>query len=221
MKKAISLLLALVLCLSLYACGSNTANTSGTEADIPVATAPIVETTVATPTETTPAETLPADTVVKMGDVVENDYIYLSFDTFGSDAKIRSGASGTPGAYYYESDNGDPFFYVYGTFKNLGGKPVDIRRVYGQFCFNGKYYYEGNFEGVVDDYGDFVYNVTPLSTVNYYMFAVVPQELVDSYTTCTVRFGFTEDFGYTVVDGASGLPKFEECDDVFLLEITR
>lgn len=176
----------------------------------------------AVPTGTTSVEAnvSSGDTVVKIGDAIETDYVSMTLETVDSNTEIRSG-SGQYGTYrYYTSENGDPYFYVYGTLKNLGGNPVDVRNMYVQFCFDGKYNYKGSVEGVSNDYGNFINDVSPLANVNYYMYTAVPQELIDSYTTCTVRIGFTENFDYKVVD-VNDLPKFENCDDIFLLEITR
>lgn len=158
------------------------------------------------------------DTVVKMGDTIETDYFSMSLEGYDSDTEIRSGSSQYGTYSYYKSDNGDPFFYVYGALKNLGGKPVDVRNIYVQFCFDGKYNYKGTVDGFSGDHSDFIRDVSPLASVNYYMYASVPQELINSFTTCTVRVGFTRNFDYKVVD-VNELPKFENCDDVFCIEM--
>lgn len=158
------------------------------------------------------------DAVVHMGDTIETDYLSLTLEKYDSGDEIRSG-TGNYGMYSYRtSDNGDPYFYLYGTFKNLGGTPVDIRNIYVQFCFDGKYNYKGSVDGVSGDCDSFINDVSPLSSVNYYMYTAVPRELIDSFSTCTVRIGFTENFDYKVVD-VNDLPKFEQCDHVFCLEI--
>lgn len=166
------------------------------------------------------AEIPGGDTVVKIGDSIETSYFSMNFEKYDSDIEIRSGSSQYGTYSYYTSENGDPFYFVYGTLKNLGGTPVDIKNIYVQFCFDGKYNYKGTVEGISSDTSRFITDVSPLASVNYYMYAAVPQELIDSYTTCSVRIGFTENFDYKVVD-VNDLPQFENCDDIFCLEIAK
>ena len=131
--------------------------------------------------------------------------------------EIQSG-TGQYGNYtYYTSDNGDPYLYLCGTFQNLGSGPVDIRHIYVQFCFDGTYNYTGDIDGVSTGNSQFVHDVAPLSKVDYVMYAAIPQELLDSFTTCQVKIGFTKDFSIKVT--SSGLPKFDYCDDVFLVDL--
>lgn len=167
-------------------------------------------------------ETAPAagENAVEMGGAIENDYVVLSLESFDSGMEIKSGTSQYGTYTYYTSDNGDPYFYLSGTIKNLGGNPVDVRNIYVQFCFDGKYNYKGSVDGVSEESSRFIHDLNPLSSVNYFMYTSVPQELLDSYSTCTVRIGFTENFDYKVVD-VNDLPQFENCDDVYVLEIKR
>lgn len=159
-----------------------------------------------------------SDPVVKLGETIKTDYFSMKLEKHGSDTEIRSGSSKYGTYSYYSSDNGDPFFYVYGNLKNLGGKPVDVRNIYVQFCFDGKYNYRGTVEGVSSDYSNFITDVSPLASADFYMYTSVPQELINSFSTCTVRVGFTKNFDYKIVD-VNDLPKFENCDDIFSVEI--
>ena len=163
-------------------------------------------------------EAAKSDPVVKLGETIETDYFSMKLEKQGSDTEIRSGSSQYGTYSYYKSDNGDPFFYIYGNLKNLGGKPVDVRNIYVQFCFDEKYNYKGTVEGVSSDYSNFITDISPLASTDFYMYTSVPQELINSFSTCTVRVGFTKNFDYKIVDG-NDLPKFENCDDVFVVEI--
>ena len=64
--------------------------------------------------------------------------------------------------------------------------------------------------------GNFITDVSPLAEVNYYIYAAVPQELIDSYKTCEIKVGFTENFDYKVID-VNDLPQFKMCDDIFTI----
>ncbi len=156
------------------------------------------------------------ESVLKIGDTVETDYCRMTLDKYDSGMEITSG-TGQSGSYrYYTSENGDPYFYIFGSFKNLSGKPVDIRNIYVQMCFDGTYNYRGEISGVSDAIGNFITDVSPLAEVNYYIYAAVPQELIDSYKTCEIKVGFTENFDYKVID-VNDLPQFKMCDDIFTI----
>mgnify|MGYP000756661361 FL=1 len=93
---------------------------------------------------------------------------------------------------------------------------MDIRNIYVQMCFDGTYNYRGEISGVSDAIGNFITDVSPLAEVNYYIYAAVPQELIDSYKTCEIKVGFTENFDYKVID-VNDLPQFKMCDDIFTI----
>ncbi len=158
------------------------------------------------------------EAVLKIGDTIKTDYASMTIEKNDSGKQITSGTSQYGRYTYYESQNGDPYFYIFGTFKNLGGKPVDIRNIYVQFCFDDKYNYRGEVDGVSALTDGFINDVSPLAEVNYYIYTAVPRELIDSFSMCRIKIGFTEDFDYKVTD-VNDLPQFEMCDDVFVVEI--
>ena len=53
-------------------------------------------------------------------------------------------------------------------------------------------------------------------SVRKYKADMVPQELIDSYKTCEIKVGFTENFDYKVID-VNDLPQFKMCDDIFTI----
>lgn len=158
------------------------------------------------------------ESVLTIGDTIQTDYVCLTLEKSDSASEIRSGTSQYGSYSYYTSDNGDPYFYLFGTFKNLNGTPVDIRNMYLQFCFDETYNYRGEVAGVSNASNGFINDVSPLAEVNYYIYTAVPQELIDTFSTCTIKIGFTENFDYKVID-VNDLPKFENCDDVFFVTI--
>lgn len=158
------------------------------------------------------------DNVLNIGGTIQTDYVCLTLEKSDSASEIRSGTSQYGSYSYYTSDNGDPYFYLFGTFQNLSGKPVDIRNMYLQFCFDEKYNYKGEVAGASSASNGFINDVSPLAEVNYYIYTAVPQELIDTFSTCTIKIGFTENFDYKVID-VNDLPKFENCDDVFFVTI--
>lgn len=150
---------------------------------------------------------------LEIGDKIELDYCTLTLDDAGVDKEIRTGSS-QHGAYFYqESENGDPFYYIHGTFKNTGNKTVDIQHIAVQFCFDDEHNYRGEVDGVSSGYTDFITDIAPLSTVEYYIYTAVPQELLDKFAICQIQMGFTKDFDSLALD-ENNLPLFEYCDDI-------
>lgn len=178
------------------------------------------ETLTAPAAGTAPAPGADTDVEIPFGSPIENDYVYLHLNKTGTASEIRSGTGNYGYYHFYTSDNGDPYFYLEGTFKNLGGTPVNIWNVYITFTFDDKYTYKGDMDGFVQGKDDFVHHISPLSTVGCYVYAPVPREILSSYSTCVVRIGFTEDFNYKTVD-MHNLPKFDVCDDVYTITLSR
>ncbi|MBE6969852.1 MAG: hypothetical protein E7442_07050 [Ruminococcaceae bacterium] len=159
-----------------------------------------------------------SDKSLALGEAIETDYAYMLLDQFATAAEIRSGSNNYGMYEYYSSENGDPYFYLSGSFKNLGGAPVDLINTYVTFTFDDKYTFKGQVDGYAEGNNNFIRDVSPLSEVKCYVHAAVPQELIDSYSSCVVRIGFTRNFDYKVVD-VNDLPKMENCDDVFAITL--
>lgn len=119
----------------------------------------------------------------------------------------------TSGVYSYMSDKeGEQYFYLTGNMKNIGGKSYSVENMVVQFCLDDKYNYTGWLkadDGGNDFYGDYV---KPFGQVKYYIYSSIPDELMNTYSTCKIRFGFQEEFRGSYYDD------FDECD--YLYEIT-
>ena len=122
--------------------------------------------------------------------------------------------------HYYQSEDGNPYFILKGKFKNLGSVPVNIWNTSIQFCFDGKYNYKGDLEGVSPSASDFIHEIAPLAEIEYYMYVAVPQSLIDSFKTCDITLGFTKNFNHKILD-VNGLPIFDSCDDIFSICINK
>ena len=156
--------------------------------------------------------------VLQIGDTIETDYCIFTLENVGIDTEIRSGSSAYGSYSYRESANGDPYYFLSGSFKNTGEKPVDIRNVAIQFSFDDKYTYRGEIDGVNDGTYGFITDVAPFAAIDYIIYAAVPQEVLDKCTTCQVKIGLTENFNYLVVDSNS-LPDYKFCDDIFSVQL--
>lgn len=156
-----------------------------------------------------------------IGDTLKLHSAEMTLEKFGSAKEIYSSITKSGGRYtYYYSQSGNPYFYLFGNFKNKSGKPVDIRHIYAEFIFDGKYAYRADVDGVKKGAGDFIHDVSSQSSVNYYVYGEVPSDVINSFKTCTVRLGFTDDYGIKFIS-SGGLNNFEHCDDVFEVEIVK
>ena len=124
---------------------------------------------------------------VNFGETFSNEILEIVIDSASTMQEIKP--SDTSGVYSYISDvPNETFFFLTGSAKNLSGEDYDVTEMQIDFCFDDAYNYSGNI--VIDEGGDDFYNdnIKPLKTVKYYMYASVPDEMVDSYTTCSVQF---------------------------------
>ena len=121
---------------------------------------------------------------------------------------------------YYEAQDGNKLVGLFGTFRNKTGGPVDIRNIYCLIEFDGKYSYSGDVYAIKKDGSDYFNDVSPMNDVKYFAFAEVPENILNSFTTCVVRLGFTENFDYKFVS-SGGLPDFSKCDAVFEIPVNK
>ena len=157
-------------------------------------------------------ETMDPVTQLHLGDSIVTDFVVMTVETFDTAQELRP--TDTSGVYSYFSDKeNETYFYLVGTIKNTGGNAYSVEDMNIQLTFDGKYNYTGYIaadDGGNDFYGDVV---NPLCSVKYYMYASVPDELINSYTTCTVKFAFQENFKH---DYRSDFDKFAYCYTITL-----
>ena len=122
----------------------------------------------------------------------------------------------TSKGYSYKADvEKEKYFYISGTLKNLSGDSYDVEHIFAQMVFDDKYTYSGQMAACAwtsNFYGEYV---KPLGSVKFYIFSSIPDELIDTYSQCTVSFGFQNNF-----DGTMFLSK-DDCDYLYTLTATR
>ena len=115
-------------------------------------------------------------------------------------------------SYMPDKDN-ETYFYVTGNMKNVGGDSYSVEDMNIQMTFDDKYNYTGYIaadDGGNDFYGDYV---KPFGSVKYYMYASVPDELINSYSTCKIQFGFHDNFRH---DYKTDFSLYEYCYEINL-----
>lgn len=152
---------------------------------------------------------------IKIGDTISLDFVEMSFDETGVADTILP--VDTSGVYSYIGDKeNEKYFYLTGTLKNTSGNAYSADNIYAQMIFDGKYTYSAILaacDGSNDFYGD---RVNPLASVKYYIYASIPDELIESYSKCVIIFGFTDDFStskYSITR--------DKCDYMYTLTQSR
>lgn len=150
---------------------------------------------------------------ISIGDTIILDFVEFSLEESGIADKILP--EDTNGVYSYIGDNeNEQHFYITGILKNASGNTYDVENIYAQFVFDEKYTYSGRLSAC--DWGNDFYgeNVKPLGTVKYYIHSSIPDELINTYSKCTVTFGFENEF-------ANYYPDKNDCNYLFDVIIER
>lgn len=135
------------------------------------------------------ASTSPTTAVELNQTIATDDYEFTFTRCDWSDAVYPPDTSG---AYtYFEGESGKHYFIVYATLKNLAGSAIYLyNSTTVSFQFNGKYQYDGIVYTAVDDATtvDQFAPTDPLETVNLYICALVPDEIMDTFDTVQVEW---------------------------------
>ena len=139
------------------------------------------------------AEPVSEETELSVGGSIALDFVEMTLEESGPREKIEfsSRASGIKMTSNRATTSDKLFLCIQGTFKNLGKEAV-LPRFAGAMEIDGYSYDLGLF--MVNDNAASVSRPAPLESVTYVLFAEVPKELAESYTSCVMRFGFDEGF---------------------------
>lgn len=197
MKKFIFLILALLMVLSLCACSQQ-----AEPVETPT-TAEVINTT--PPTEAPTEAPAAAAGVVNFGDVIENESIIMSIETaeIKKELKYQHSSSFSTSMFIEE---GKQAFCLMGNIENVGGNEIDGWAFSGTLVIDDKYNYDLRMWCPSD--------LEPLVETPYFLYAEIPEKLVDSYTTATFTFGFNNDFETT-------FGETEDLDNLFTITVSK
>lgn len=155
-------------------------------------------------------------TTVNAGDKIENDFVQMTIDSASVGQELYPRDDGTN---YFLSGYGDKedeqYLYIKGTIKNVFGSAYSADEMYVKFKFDDKYEYNGYVavdDGTGDFYGDYM---KPLTSADYYILASVPDEIINSYKTCEIKFAFHDNFKH---DYSSD---FGEYENRYVITVTK
>ncbi|MBQ3355935.1 MAG: hypothetical protein IJG45_02300 [Oscillospiraceae bacterium] len=200
MKRTIAILLALVMLLSLAACGGDTTTSKPQSTDAPVAAAPSTEAPTKAPTEATATAE-----EVTIGSSISLNFVEMTLDAFeiseGYNFEYTDNSSGITITQKSSIDcpSGMKLVCLKGSFTNKakheiypGNNPAD-----GVMIINGNEY-NIRFKCYNSAEAESIMNIVAQQTVDYYFYAEVPNAVADAIESCEVYIGFIEEMDPSV-----------------------
>ena len=198
MKRYFALILVLVLCLSLCACGGEAVNTTepstdATEGTVSVQTNPPVE---------TEAPTEPATTIevveVPIGSMLSTDFVEMSFNevTVAHDIQYSVKTGVVTRITGPNPVSGQQYVCLTGTIKNTSTTPLPVYDFFaGKFVLDGyTYEVDANNCDILDGEGLDKSEIDPLMEYTFRLYTAIPDSLADSHSSCSFTFGFYDLF---------------------------
>lgn len=219
MKKVWPLFCFFALSLALMGCENGTVPPSANGSSPSPPTEPTVnrvsEFSSALPNPKTEAEE--TDTaVINFGEQISLPFVEITID--GASVGDEILPDHPKQVYRYSGDvEGEKYFYVYGTIKNISGNQFEFAsNTFAAMCFDDTYNYDAQI--TADEGGTFSYiygYLDPLKSEKFYITASVPDELIQQYTHVDVKFGFKTNF-----EPEYGIQEFE-CDHLFTIPVSQ
>ncbi len=190
MKKLLALLMVVVLCVSLCACGSES-NTTEPVQNNDTATTPATE-------EPTKA----AATQLNFNEKISLDFVEIVFEESSIKEDIRktikndeSGIS-ISRTFGPSPEDGKQFIYLSGKIKNLAKEELPVYDFFlGEFDIDGyKFEVSANECDVYTSNGETETSVPPLTEYEFFMYAGIPNELANNHSAINYTFGFYDMF---------------------------
>ena len=185
MKKFLCLLLVMIICISLVACTKS-----------------------------------PKEEPVTLGSTIDLEYVNMTLDAFEISTEYSfettDNSSGTLSTYEssIKCSKDMKLICLKGKFINKTQKGVlpSKNPIYGELEVNGNTY-KTKMECYIPENYKSVYQLAPLRTADYYLYAEVPVAVADAIESCKLTIGLTEDLNVS-----EKVSKPEDNDVLYLLE---
>ena len=210
MKRIVTILLAATLILSLAACGGNTtpsnsepSSTPTQEENTEVTLTPPAQDASNTTEEMQEQEEPKREAVeIAIGDTISLDFVEITFEETGVAEDIQTSITtsiqtGTSTQITGPNpETGKQFVYMAGTIKNLSTEALPVHDFFEGNVMVDKYNYNitANNCNVITAAGRPTYTLDPLLTYTFIIYAAIPDELAEEYTSSTFTFGFYDLF---------------------------
>ena len=185
MRKIVTLAMAVMLCISLCAC------TKTETVNEPTSKAPEQSQQATVSTEAGNSVHL-----LQLGEKADAGFVSLEFSSAALTYSVGGhGFSTTAG-------DGKRCFSLVGIAENTGNAPLPIETMCAEMVFNDQYTYTAH--GKMIDSDRIPASLAPLEQNGFWVYAEIPENLVDQLESCVVRFSFNKDcatYPKTVDDG--------------------
>ena len=161
-------------------------------------------------------------TELRLGDTLTLDFVKMTLDSFelsdGYDFVYRDGPEGGGSVTYktsIECPDGMRLIALRGSFTNLLNKEVTVMSngpVKGLLIVNGSEY-STKLRCLNTAKADNLWNVASKQTVDYFLYAEVPEEVANDIRSCRLRIAFNEE-----MDNARWVPDFDKYPYQFVME---
>lgn len=214
MKKRIALLLALVLALSLTACGNKADDTAETKDPAETTTEPETPETPEEPEEPEEPEA-PEATPLKLGDVLETDQFRMTFDSLEMVPEYTYSTSEYSSTSLYVEE-GYQLLVLQGHFENKGTAAIGENALLRTATVNDTFEVDSSDVGmhfVRDKY----FEIDPYTDLDYVIYINVPQKLADMYETATFTISFNNDMSLPSIHVDQDGTETVEADNHYVL----
>lgn len=158
--------------------------------------------------------------IVNAGDKITTDDVEMTIDAAAENKKIENpNATGYFVSYLDAGDN-ETYIYFTGTIKNVGTQAISFDEMRVDVLIDDKFEYSGHVTAQDHDDGDISSLGTylrPFESTVYYIYVSVPDELISSYKTCKIDFGFKNGF----VRYSPVLDDWDDCDYLYSITISK
>lgn len=209
MKKWIALLLAMVMCLSLAACGKNEAPATNT----PAQNAPSTPTAAPEAEQTEPTEPQQEAVGLSIGDKIDNENFTMTFDSMEIlDEYSYKTSEYSSTSLYVES--GYKLLLVMGHIENKSTGVISDSSFARTAVVNGSY--------TVTDYDvrlsfkrDKYFEIDPYTDLDYFLYINIPEKLAAQFEKAEFTLGFNNDMSIPVTEWKMDGTKVTPTDNLY------
>lgn len=126
---------------------------------------------------------------------ITTEFVEMTVDESGILDNIQKSYSN--GSFTYvdgpEPVEGTKYAYIRGSLKCLTKSKISSPEIYGNVVIDG-YEYELESLNLVGPDSSYTYDLSPLTTYTYTLYAKLPDEIVDNCQSCIMNIGFENEF---------------------------
>ena len=131
---------------------------------------------------------------ISIGDVIETDFATITIEKaeFGDKRMQMPGSN-----HYHSAADGNAFYAVYGKIENKTdytlyiGTNMQGRDIYGEFDIDNSHKYDTSVVAKNDPYSG---EIIPMGSDSFALYAEIPENVLNDFSTCDFRFSFNECF---------------------------